>query len=311
MNTVIFLVVVFLSVFAGVLLTLKQLIPGVAQSRLLRTSEASSTYGGVATQWIRRISEASGPLTKLSLPAEGWENSSVRIRFMNAGLRGQAAPAAYFATKTALTFVLPLLVYAGAWLSGRSIPAQAQLTIVFVAAGVGYFLPNIVLSRLIATRKANIFANFPDALDLITICVEAGLGLDAAIARVGEEIRLKSNALADEFHLMTLTLRAGGSRERALKDLAIRTGVDEIESLSAMLVQAERFGTSIAGSLRVHADSLRTKRRQHAEEQAARVPTKMLFPLIFCVFPSLLVVLLGPAFLSISAVLLPVLAGEK
>lgn len=177
-------------------------------------------------------------------------------------------------------------------------------------AALGYFLPNIVLERQITYRKREVFENFPDAIDLMTVCVEAGLGLDAAISRVGEEMRLKSLILAGELHLVNLELRAGGARERALRNLALRTGVEEVDALAAMLVQADRFGTSVADSLRVHSDSLRTKRRLRAEETAATIPTKLLFPLIFCIFPSMLLVLLGPAFISIYRALLPSRAGQ-
>jgi tight adherence protein C len=144
-----------------------------------------------------------------------------------------------------------------------------------------------------------VFENLPDAIDLMMVCIEAGLGLDAAIARVAQEMRLKSDLLADELHLVGLELRAGSTRERALRNLALRTGVEEVDGLVTMLVQADRFGTSIADSLRVHADMLRTRRRQRAEEAAAKIAVKLLFPLIFCIFPSLMLVLLGPAFIAI------------
>jgi tight adherence protein C len=177
------------------------------------------------------------------------------------------------------------------------------------AAAVGYYLPNIILARRIEQRQQEIFNNFPDAIDLLLVCVEAGLGLDAALLKVGEEIRIKSTILADELHLVNLELRAGSSKDRALRNLAMRTGVQEVDTLVAMLIQADRFGTSIGESLRVHADDLRTKRRLRAEEAAAKIPLKLLFPLIFCIFPALLLVLLGPAFIQIYRVLLPSFGG--
>jgi tight adherence protein C len=166
------------------------------------------------------------------------------------------------------------------------------------------------LARRIAYRKREIFESFPDALDLIIVCVEAGLGLDAALARVGEEMHMRSPILGEELHLINLELRAGSSRERALRNLALRTGVEDIDTLVAMLVQSDRFGTSVADSLRVHADGLRTKRRLRAEEAAAKIAVKLLFPLIFLIFPSMLLVLLGPAFISINRILLPTLSGQ-
>lgn len=187
--------------------------------------------------------------------------------------------------------------------------SSSVVFVMLVCAALGYMMPNFFLARRITNRQRDIFESFPDAIDLTTVCVEAGLGLDAALARVGAEMRLKSPILGEELHLVNLELRAGSSRERALRNLALRTGIDEIDSLVAILIQADRFGTSVADSLRVHSDNLRTKRRLRAEEAAAKVPLKLLFPVIFCIFPSLLLVLLGPAFIGIYRVLLPTMAG--
>ena len=196
------------------------------------------------------------------------------------------------------------------------LPWLFTATLVGMLKGNSYYNPvlnperaqqrrNIVLAQMIKRRQRDIFESFPDALDLMTVCVEAGLAMDAALARVAAEIALKSRVLAEELHLVMLELRAGNTKERALRNLALRTGVDDVDALVAMLIQAERFGTSIAASLRVQSDQLRTKRRQRAEEEAAKIALKLLFPLIFFIFPSLLVVLMGPAFLQIYRVLLP------
>ncbi len=159
-------------------------------------------------------------------------------------------------------------------------------------------------------RQREIFETFPDALDLLTICIEAGLAIDAAIVRVAEEMMPVAPVLSEELHLVTLELRAGNSKEKALRNLAMRTGVEDVETLVSMLIQAERFGTSIADSLRIHSEGLRTKRRQRAEETAAKIALKLLFPLIFCIFPALMLVLLGPAMIQIYRVLLPTMAGQ-
>ena len=145
---------------------------------------------------------------------------------------------------------------------------------------------------------------------MIRLCVEAGLGLDAAISRVEREIRITCEPLYEELHLVNLELRAGASRERALKNLALRVGLSDVDALVAMLIQVERFGTNIADSLRIHSDTLRTNRRRRAEEQAAKVPVKLLFPMIFCIFPSLMVVLLGPALINIIRMLKPGIVGH-
>jgi tight adherence protein C len=228
---------------------------------------------------------------------------------MNAGYRHPWAPVIFFAAKTVLSLGLPLAVFFGLSIKGTTAGTTAMLFYVLTAAAAGYYLPNFVLKRMIAQRQREIFESFPDALDLMTICVEAGLGMDAALARVAAEIGLKSQVLSEELNLVTLELRAGSSKEKALRGLGIRTGVEDVDAMVAMLIQAERFGTSIADSLRVQSEQLRTKRRQRAEEQAAKIALKLLFPLIFFIFPSLLVVLMGPALIQIYRVLLPVFSG--
>lgn len=307
---IIYLVLIFLTVFLVVGVILFQLVPTPMQTRLQQLDEGKDVIDSRGeSAWVRRVVKLTGPLAKLSLPAEGWENSQLRIRFMNAGYRNSAAPVLFFAAKTLLAMLLPALVVLYAGLSGTDMQSNVFVALLVLAAAIGYFLPNVILERRIANRKREIFENFPDAIDLTTVCVEAGLGLDAALTRVGEEMRLKSPVLGDELHLVNLELRAGSTRERALRNLALRTGVEEIDTLVAMLVQSDRFGTSIADSLRVHSDNLRTKRRLRAEEAAAKIPLKLLFPLILFIFPSLLLVLLGPAFITIYRVLLPTLGG--
>ena len=168
-----------------------------------------------------------------------------------------------------------------------------------VLAAIGYYIPNILLSRKVATRQRTVFEEFPDVIDLLTVCVEAGLGLDAALMRVADELALRCPVLADELQLMLLELRSGFSKEKALGNLSLRTGVEDVDKFASMLIQADRFGTSVADSLRVHSDMLRTRRHMLAEERAAKIGTKILFPLIFCIFPSLFVVLLGPAAIQV------------
>jgi tight adherence protein C len=260
---------------------------------------------------VTRIIKLTGPLAKLSVPDEGWENSVMRTRFMNAGFRKASAPVIFFAAKTALAVGLPLTVFFTFSMSSAKFSSNTLLFWLLCAAAFGYYLPNLILKNIIARRQRELFESFPDALDLMTVCVEAGLAMDAALARVAGEIGMKSRVLSDELSLVTLELRAGSSKEKALRGLAMRTGVEDVDALVAMLIQAERFGTSIAASLRVQSDQLRTKRRQRAEEAAAKIALKLLFPLIFFIFPSLLVVLMGPAFIQIYRVLLPTMAGAN
>jgi tight adherence protein C len=308
---ILFLALLFLAVYGFVYFLLAQVMSSPLRERLEAvTGGEVAEPAQPASQWVERIVKVTGPLAKLSVPEEGWEGSALRTRFMNAGLRGGSAPVAYFAAKTALALLLPVLVYLYIGATGSNLTGNVLLAALLVAAAVGYYLPNVVLRRMVFVRQREIFETFPDALDLMTICVEAGLAVDASIVRVAEEIRLNSPVVSEELHLVTLELRAGASKERALRNLALRTGVEDVDTLVAMLIQAERFGTSIGASLRVHADALRTKRRQRAEEAAAKIALKLLFPLIFCIFPALLVVLLGPAYIQVHHFLLPVVGGR-
>lgn len=306
----IFLAIIFAAVTLVTMAVLFQFSPGRLKGRLDMLKQGEISDKKTLSKWTETIVKLSAPIAKLSLPDEGWENSALRIRFMNAGYRGASPILLYFAVKTILAVALPLTLFLYSAIAGWNLETKTLLALLLGSASIGYYLPNYILARRIAHRQREIFENFPDATDLMLVCVEAGLGLDAAITRVAEEIRLKSLALAEELHLVTLELRAGSSRERALRNLALRTGVAEVDTLVAMLIQADRFGTSMGDSLRVYADDLRTKRRLRAEETAAKIPLKLLFPLVFFIFPSLLLVLLGPAFIQVYKVLLPTLSGQ-
>jgi tight adherence protein C len=307
-----FLALLFLAVFGTAMLVLRLFSSDPVRNRLdAVVGRPAPVPGSQEGEWLARIVKLTGPLAKLSLPEEGWESSALRTRFMNAGMRNPSAPAIFFAAKTLLAAGLPLALFVAVTTSGVTHGTNALLFWLLLTTGAGYYLPNLLLSNLIARRQREIFETFPDALDLMTVCVEAGLGMDAALARVANEISLKSEVMAEELQLVTLELRAGSSKEKALRNLALRTGVDDVDALVAMLIQAERFGTSVADSLRVQSDMLRTKRRQRAEEQAAKIALKLLFPLIFFIFPSLLVVLMGPAFIQIYRVLLPTMGGGQ
>lgn len=305
-----FLALIFLAVFGAVMLALRLFATNPVQNRLdAVVGRPAPAVGGEPSPWAAHIIKLTGPLAKLSVPNEGWETSMLRTRFMHAGFRNPSAPAIFFTAKTALAVGLPLVLFFVLTTSGASYSANKLLFWLLSAAAIGYYLPNVLLNNLISRRQREVFESFPDALDLMTVCVEAGLAMDAALARVAAEIGLKSAVLSDELHLVTLELRAGSSKEKALRNLALRTGVEDVDALVAMLIQSERFGTSIADSLRVQSDQLRTKRRQRAEEMAAKIALKLLFPLIFFIFPSLLVVLMGPAFIQIYRVLLPTMGG--
>ncbi|WP_028103192.1 type II secretion system F family protein [Pseudoduganella violaceinigra] len=302
-----FLLLVF-GVVAGLALWLMLAFSGVPLRERLKSlsGEAEAAPAPGQGEWIEKVARVAEPFSRLSLPEEGWEKSALRTRFMNAGWRHPSAPGLYFAAKTVLALGLPALVALP--LAGR---AGNLMLLLFGAAAIGYYLPNGALARRAGARQRDIFESLPDALDLLTICVEAGLSMERALVKVAGEIHIKSVALAQELQLVLMEMRAGFSKERALRNLALRSGVEDVDALVAMLVQAERFGTSMGESLRVHADNLRRKRAVVAQEAAAKVALKLLFPLIFCIFPALMIVLLGPASIQMKSVLLPAAHGGR
>jgi tight adherence protein C len=178
-----------------------------------------------------------------------------------------------------------------------------------LGALIGFYLPNLWLRAKTSARQEKILEGFPDALDLMVVCVESGMGLDATINRVGEEMKLRNPTLSDEFRLMSLELRAGKLRRDAMRNLAARTGLDDVKSLMTLLTQTDKFGTSVAQALRVHSDSMRTRRYQRAEEMAAKLPVKLVFPLVLFIFPAMFVVIVGPAAIKIMRHLLPVIGN--
>ncbi|WP_426340843.1 type II secretion system F family protein [Pseudoduganella sp. S-14] len=301
LGSILFLLLVF-AVVAGLALWAMLALSSVPlRERLKSFAGASETMPAPGQgEWIEKVARVAEPFSRLSLPEDGWEQSALRTRFMNAGWRHPAAPKLYFAAKTLLALALPALVASQAGRSGNLLLA------LFASAAIGYYLPNGVLARRAELRQRDIFESLPDALDLLTICVEAGLSMERALAKVAGEIHIKSLPLAQELQLVLMEMRSGFSKERALRNLALRSGVEDVDALVAMLVQAERFGTSMGDSLRVHADNLRRKRAVVAQEAAAKVALKLLFPLIFCIFPALMIVLLGPASIQMKAVFHPV-----
>ncbi len=261
--------------------------------------------------WVEKVAKVAQPFTRLSLPDEGWEKSALRTLFMNAGWRTPAAPTLYFASKTVLALGIPAMVALGLALSEQHVGGQRFMLLLFACAALGYYLPNLVMVRIARRRQREIFETIPDALDLLTVCVEAGLSLERALIKVAGEIHIKSVVLAQELQLVLMEMRAGFTKEKALRNFALRTGVEDVDTLVAMLIQSERFGTSMGASLRVHSDNLRTKRRMMAEECAAKIALKLMFPLIFCIFPTVLMVLIGPAAIQIMRTLMPAMAATQ
>lgn len=246
------------------------------------------------SEFAARILLVLEPLNRYLLPTKGSERGKMEQRLIYAGLKSENALPLFYAIKTglALAGLLGVLAISG-WLPQWS--AWHLVFLAMLAAFFGLVLPNYVLDRMVERRQKRLRDAFPDALDLLVVCVEAGLGLTAAIQRVAEELKFSHPDLGAEFAQVTAEMRAGVEREAALKALSARTGLDDIRGLVSLLIQTLKFGTSIGETLRVYAEEFRDKRIQRAEELAAKISTKLVFPLVFCLFPSFFVVAIGPA----------------
>jgi tight adherence protein C len=235
----------------------------------------------------------SGPL----MPQTELEQSQLKIRLANAGFRSDSAVAVYLGLRVAVLIGFSLLGLA-IFLPRYGFKSDAMMPVgLFVL--IGFILPGIVLWFLRKSRQDAIFLSLPDALDLLVVCVESGLGLDAAMRKVCDEMKDHAKVIAEEFSLANFQLQMGRPRREVLHDLGVRTGVDDVRSLAAILIQADRFGSSIAQALRVQSDSMRTRRKQLAEEKAAKTAVQLIFPLVLFIFPGIFVVLVGPAAISI------------
>lgn len=280
------------------------LTPTKTQARLEEVLPAANNGA-----WNETVIKVADRFARLSAPKGDWETSRLRIRFLNAGIRNHDARTFFFAAKG----LLPIALAIAAFLIARALnQADNQKLLLYTlgSALVGVYLPNIVLSLMVQTRQREIFETFPDAADLMLVSVEAGLGLDASLTRVAEEISRKSPVTAEELLITNLEIRAGVSRESALRSLALRTGIEEISIFASMLTQADKFGTSITDCLRVFSDDLRHKRQVRAEEKAAKIPVKMLIPLVLCIFPALIMVIMGPVVIQVVRTILPMFGAK-
>ena len=222
---------------------------------------------------------------------------AIARQIAEAGYRYENAVAVYLGLRVLATLLFMIL---GAYLAGFIEDPLVRPLLIVAFALLGWMLPFILLKRKIRARKKALARGLADALDLMVVCVEAGLGVNQALMRVAEEMDRVSPEIADELTMVTLEMRAGTPREEALRNLAERTGNEDVRSWVNMMVQTDKFGTSIADSLRIHSDTLRTKRQQRAEEEAAKLTVKMLIPLVLFVFPAIFIVILGPAFITLS-----------
>ncbi len=257
-------------------------------------------YEPTASIAAARVTKTMHALSPYILPKQGWQRSQASQRMVHAGYRSANALPIYYAVRTLFIIVLPALVFLAAPWFPKFSPNQV-LFAAAVAAFIGMIVPSYVLDRKVDKRKRWLSNGFPDALDLLVVCTEAGLGLNAALQRVARDLAVSHPALAEELALVNAEIRAGVDRVEALKNLATRTGLEDIKGLVVLLAQSLRFGTSIAETLRVYSEDFRDKRMQRAEEAAAKIATKMIFPLVTCLFPSFFIVAIGPAVIQIIA----------
>jgi tight adherence protein C len=269
----------------------------------IESEKKTNPFGVIQKDFMKIVSS----LGKYVKPEREGELSYYKKTFLKAGYRNENPLLIFFGIKVFMAICLPLIFIFLKFSFIRTIPSLHFMFCSIALAVAGFYAPNLWIRNRISRRKEQILKGFPNALDLMVVCVEAGTGLDAAIHRVGEEMKLNNRVLSEEFKLLSLELRAGKSRRDALKNLSIRADLTDVSSLTTLLIQTEKFGTSIAQALRVYSDSMRTKRYQRAEELAAKLPVKLIFPLIIFIFPALFVTILAPAAIRIFKVLLPAL----
>ena len=272
-----------------------------------RRGEQASPVKKAATM-TRMLSKAS-PMAKPLQPKSAEEQSKLKRRLSEGGFRTDNAIAIFMGLKF-IGLIVGLTMSGATTLATSSFSQSALIYSVIVSASM-FYLPDAIVWLIAKHRKDAIFLGLPDVLDLLVVCVEAGLGLDQAMRKVSEEMKKSCRIVSDEFALCNFQLQMGRARNEVLQDLGARTGVDDLRSLAAILIQADKFGSSIAQALRVQSDSMRTRRRQLAEEKAAKTAVKLIFPLVIFIFPAIFVVLVGPAAITIVNEMFPMMNGGK
>ena len=299
----------FVSITLGtwVLLGLVADRPQTAEDRLRRLLDPSSGRGVAEAnlakkqeQFQARVTAAAGKLGQSLRPSDEAALGKIRLKLLNAGFRQEQAVAVFYGIK-----VLGLLIGAAVAFPPLAMNyglTQMAWTLTAGAAGLGFYLPDFLVENRKKKRCEWIFLGLPDALDLMVVCVEAGLGLDAAMRRVTTELVQSSPVLCEEFAIANFQIQMGRARKDVLRDLGTRTGVEDVRALAAVIIQAEKFGSSIGSALRVQSDAMRLRRRQLAEERAAKTAVKIMIPLILFIFPGVFVVLVGPAGIQMAGV---------
>jgi len=257
---------------------------------------------------LSRMLEAASPaLAKPLQPKTEAERNKLKDKLSYAGFRGEGAPMVFQASKF-LLLLIGLFFGGGASILVYGLSQAALFRIVIIAGG-SFYLPELVIMYLAKKRKESIFLGLPDALDLMVVCVEAGLGLDQAMRKVAEEMKKSYRNIANEFGLCNMQLQMGRVRSQVLQELGSRSGVDDLKSLASILIQADKFGSSIAQALRVQSEAMRTRRAQIAEEKAAKTAVKLIFPLVLFIFPGIFVILVGPAAITMVREMFPAMNG--
>ena len=301
--------IVPLAVFFGFLLAIWAVLSWISErnsrstERLMRHSRPASLAeiedpkAAKKSERFQGITDMAKSISQPLMPQTELEQSALKVKLANAGFRSESAAAVYSGIRVAsLGLFLAMALGLAALNSGTMMD---KVKIILVVTVLGFYLPSMALWWLRRKRQQEIFLTLPDALDLLVVCVESGLGLDAAMRKVCDEMKEHARVLCDEIALANFQLQMGRPKREVLHDLGVRTGVDDVKSLAAILIQADRFGSSVAQALRVQSDSMRVKRRQIAEEKAAKTAVQMIFPLALFIFPGIFVVLVGPAAIAI------------
>jgi tight adherence protein C len=301
---------VFVSITLGtwVALGLMASRPRNAEDRLRRLLDPQAGREASELSLVKRqelfqakVTEAAHKLGKSLRPSDEQELGKIRLKLLNAGFRQEAAVAVYFGIK--LIGMIIALTLAGPFLVMKYGMTQTAAMAAIGVAGLSFYIPDFLVNGRRKKRAESIFLSLPDALDLMVVCVEAGLGLDAAMRRVTSELAQSSPVLCEEFAIANFQLQMGRTRREVLRDLGTRSGVDDVRALAAVIIQAEKFGSSIGSALRVQSDAMRLRRRQLAEEKAAKTAVKIMIPLILFIFPGVFVVLVGPAGIQMVAMM--------
>ncbi len=304
-----------LDLFSSRATTAEQRLDEFKDPAIRKRKEAEGARRALSTEAAARMWEKVSPtLAKPLQPKNEGEASKLRLRMAQAGFRSEAAPSLFLSLKFAM-LIAGLFIGGGAvlilaHLNGTPLLGQKNLFKCIMIAGGMFYLPELILTWLTKRRKQQIFLGLPDALDLMVVCVEAGLGLDQAMRRVADEMQKSYPVIAAEFGLCNLHMQMGRSRAQVLQELGQRSGVDDLRALASILIQADKFGSSIAQALRVQSDSMRTRRRQIAEEKAAKTAVKLIFPLVLFIFPGIFVVLVGPAAITMVREMFPAMQGR-